>query len=265
VKQPEIAIILSGIATLAVMQSPAAAAPTVRSDRQMTTLAAQIINDARSAQGRLVKHDTTAATTDIDRALAARRTLSAMAARNGMTAIVPIYTELDDTAVLSMLAKKHAQATASSTPTSGVVRSNVEQVTSLAIDLDQTRARLDAARKAIADKNDQAAQDSLAAVGSDLVATTVSEDAPLLTARQDLALAQAAIDGKHLQAASADLRQASKSLTAYSGSAHNAQALSIANAIDAATPITTTKTSSVAKRIDGWWASVKTWFGDHAA
>jgi hypothetical protein len=61
-----------------------------------------------------------------------------------------------------------------------------------------------------------------------LAATAPLTDVPLLTARQDLTLAQRALKSKDLTAASSDLRQASQSLDAYKSSRHSADARRLA-------------------------------------
>jgi hypothetical protein len=141
------------------------------------------------------------------------------------------------------------------------VKSNVGQITYLAIDLDKTKSRLNAAKIAIRNKNDQAAEDSLAAVGSNLVAVSVSTDLPLLTAREDLALARLALNAKNSQAASTDLHQVSQALTAYASSGpHAEEAKKLSAEINASTESNTTPSSTSTQNVDSWWERVKDWF-----
>jgi hypothetical protein len=238
--------------------SPAAAAMTQRDDRAMTKLAAQIISDAQSGHDALVSGKTGASVTDIDNALDARNKLAAMARTDGASMLVPIYAELDETAVLTDALKKARAKTPAMT-----VRGNDAQITYLAIDLDKTRARLDAAKTAVSNHNDQAAKDALAAVGSDLVEGSVVTDLPLLTAREDLSRAQAELKSNDSKAAAADLRQASTSLKRYATGDHVKDARILAAEIDSA-PLTTTNDRTASQKIESWWSSVKNWFAQKA-
>jgi hypothetical protein len=256
------------IAVIASAQTLAAApalAAGVATDRQMTKLAVSVIEDSQHAAGAVRDHDMRAAGNDIDAALGVRDRLAQLARRSGMSTIVPVYAELDDTAVLSTLVKKHAAETPASTrePAGSAalpVRSNIAQITYLAIDLDRAQQRLAAAKLALHDHNNVGAIDSLDAVGSDLIETSVVTDVPLLTARENLALAQRALKTHDSATASADLRAASAALARYTQSAHHAGAQNLAAAINAATPVNRTDDRSVATKIDGWWNSVKAWF-----
>jgi len=169
----------------------------------------------------------------------------------------PLYAELDNTAVLSLAVKRRSHAPAHATNTSTAPpaltpRSNVSQVTYLAIDLDKVKVRL------------EAATDSLARIGNNLIETTVSADEPLLTARQDLVLAQNALKADHYPTASSDLQQASASLKKYANASHSAERQRMAADIDSSMPVGSNRDSELSTKIDGWWSSVTNWFSQHA-
>ncbi len=254
---------LVGVFASQTLIAVAATAPTVHDEQQMTQLGSQLLQDADHADQALQKNDDNAANKDIDDAMIVRSKLAQQAKVDGASMVVPLYADLDDTEYLSTVGKKtttngttSANAAASkSTPLPLTVNSNVGEVTYLAVDLDKTNSRLNAAKIAIRNKNDQAAEDSLAAIGSNLVAVSVSTDLPLLTAREDLALARAAINAKNNQAATADLHEASQALAAYAASGPHAQdAKKLSAEIDA------TPSSMSTQNVDSWWERVKDWF-----
>jgi hypothetical protein len=250
---------LAAVAALATSAIPltASAATTQSEDRTMTRLAAQILSDASAARMALASQKTGGeAETEIDRALNARNQLAAQARAAGLPMIVPIYEELDDTAVIGDAVKQNATAHA---PLPTVVRANAADLTYLAIDLDKAKAHLEAAKRAIVYANDQAAKDSLAAVGSDLVEQSIVTDVPLLTAREDLSRAQREIKADNRAAAMTDLHQASQSLLSYTTGDHVADARVLASAIDADTTTNPNAFQTVGSKIENWWSSVAQW------
>ena len=251
---------------MAVSAAPALANTQMSADRESTGLARQVLQDADSARSALMNNDTVTAKRDIGEAMAARDKMLQIARPTGSPTIVPIFSELDDAAVITPAGtKKTAKPTvAGSTGSAPVtVRANDARYTYLAIDLTKTKARLDAATTALRNNNRQAAEDSLDAIGTDVIASTDQTDVPLLTASEDLALAQQALHAKELSAVGTDLRQASTALKAYSRPSHLADAQRLANEIQDATPITAASSSSAAAKIDAWWSSLKVWFGRH--
>jgi hypothetical protein len=262
-------VALVGIfASQTLVASAAATSPTVRDEQQMTKLGTQLLQAADRADQALQKRDGPAAIGDIDDAIADRAKLAQEAKADGGAMIVPLYADLDDTEYLSRIGKNRTSGgTASATSTSSgrasaplTVTSNVGQYTYLAIDLDKTNSRLEAAKTAIRNKNDQAAEDTLSAIGSNLVALSVSTDLPLLTAREDLALGRSALNDNNTRVAEADLHQASQALAAYAASGpHAADAKALSGEIDTATANTTRPTLST-QTVDEWWERVKDWF-----
>jgi hypothetical protein len=161
---------------------------------------------------------------------------------------IPLYADLDDTEYPSTVGKKANRtrrrphrAACKKRAQPMPVQSNVGHITYLAMDLDKTSSRLNAAKIAIWNKNDQAAEDSLSAIGTNLVAASVATDLPLVTAREDLALARTALNAKNNQAATADLHQASQALPAYAASGPRAaDAKKLSGEIDATAGTTAT-------------------------
>jgi hypothetical protein len=269
VKTFQIATLVGVFASQPLLASAAITTPTVRDEQQMTQLGSQLLQDANHADQALQKNDDGAANKDIDDAITLRTKLAQDAKADGSSMTVPLYTDLDDTEYLSTVGKKTTSEAATSATTASAksgaqpltVQSNVGQVTYLAIDLDKTNSRLNAAKIAIRNKNDQAAEDSLSAIGSNLVAVSVSTDLPLLTAREDLALARTALNAKNNQAATADLHQASQALTAYAASGPRAaDARKLSGEIDAAAGAAATPSAVSTQTVDSWWQRVKDWF-----
>jgi hypothetical protein len=137
------------------------------------------------------------------------------------------------------------------------------ETTYFAINLDKARGQLVSAVTAARNGDDQSAERSLAAIRGDLIHGNSAVDVPLLTARRDIALAQLKINSNQPAAASADLQKASQSLKNYSRVAHTAAVHQLAADIHSSIRVNTHNGPSTATKIDGWWASVKTWFSQH--
>jgi hypothetical protein len=236
-----------------------ALATSFQEDRRSTDLVAKLLGDADSARLRLMSNDTATANKDITSALAVRSVLVKLAHANGMSMVVPIYTELDDNVPLSngWIVQNEAAGT------SVAAREKSLEVTYFAIDLDKAGARLDAAELAVRGKNDRSAEESLAAIRSDLIHSYNAGDVPLLTARRDLARAMGDINAKQFAAASIALQNASASLNSYSSVGHTAAAHQLAADIHAAIPLNAQSGAPLSTKIDDWWGSIKTWFSQH--
>jgi hypothetical protein len=133
--------------------APVSAAPIAKAS-QMTHLAVDLIADAHLARQALVNGNSGNAEKEVDRALNARATMATSARAHGTSMVVPLYADVDDTTV---------HAAPAFTP-----RSTGTHVTYRAIDLGKAKVRLDAAKRAIDNRNDQSAKDSLAGIDSDL-------------------------------------------------------------------------------------------------
>jgi HPt (histidine-containing phosphotransfer) domain-containing protein len=244
---------LAAIAPITLATLPAGAATTQSEDAAMTRLAVRVLSDASAARAALASNRS-GAQTDIRRALAADRALASEARSAGLPQVVPIYAELDDTAFLSSAVKRKAQTTGPQT-----VRQNVADLTYLAIDLDAARSHLRAAQTALRNENDRAVRDFLAAVGDDLVEQSTIMDLPLVTAREDLSRAQRELKANDRAAAVADLRQASRSLGAYTGNEHGRDVELLAARIDSDATAGSAQRPDFGARVEHWWSSVKSW------
>jgi hypothetical protein len=253
------------VATLLTQATPSSAAESssIQRDTQSTRLAATLVADADHARQALAANDVTAANADIAQASTAREKLVAMQHSRGASLIVPLYSELDDTSIFADAINSRPADPAIATTAPLTALSNVAQVTYVAIDLNKAKARLDAASLAIHDKNDQAAKDALAAIGSDLIIGTDTTDVPLVTAREDLALARTALKSKQTTVASADLLQASSALKRYTNASHSSDAQRLAAEIEASQSPAAQNQSGLSARIGDWWTSVKGWFSNH--
>lgn len=189
-------------AAIQLLQAAPALATSIATDRHSTDLVAQLLGDARLARLALIRNDAASANEKI-------------------------YTELDANVALAsdlMVPQRVPNETRA-----GHVKAL--ETTYFAINLDKARTRLDAAQHAVRNNDDQAAEDALAAIRSDLVRGNDASDVPLLAARRELALAQGAINADDLGAASGDLEKASGALRSYSSVGHSAAAHQLASDI----------------------------------
>jgi hypothetical protein len=167
---------LAGFAAASRLLQAAPALASIATDRHSTNLVAQLLGDAKLARVALISNDTATATKDIDSAVVARAKLVQIAEANGKSMVVQIYTELDDNAVLPsefMVPERVPNETRAA-------HIKALETTYFAINLDKARTRLDAAQRAVRNNDDQAAEDSLAAIRSDLVRGNDAGDVPLL-------------------------------------------------------------------------------------
>jgi hypothetical protein len=252
---------LAAVATASqLLQVTPALATSIAQDRHSTDLVAQLLGDARLARVALTDSRPSAATEYIASASAASRKLVRLREANGESMVVQIYTELDNNAALSgdfMLPDWGMDDTRAG-------HLKALEVTYFAINLDTARAQLQAARQAIRGRNDLAAEKSLAAIRSSLIHGNNAADVPLLTARRDLALAQQAVTSNQPSAASADLERASDSLNSYSSAGRTSAVHQLAADIHSSMAVNANNGPTAATKIDGWWASVKSWFSQHA-
>jgi hypothetical protein len=97
---------LAGVFASQTLLAAAATPPTVHDEQQMTQLGSQLLQDADHAEQALQKKDDSAADNDIDDAMTVRSKLAQQATADGISMVVPRYTDLDDTEYLSTVAKK---------------------------------------------------------------------------------------------------------------------------------------------------------------
>lgn len=243
--------------------SPAAAS-SPSSHRHSSQVALRILQQVEQARQSLAAKQTQAAVAHINKALTYRDQLAAHPPANGRPLIVPLYSEFDDTSVLgrTMAARKDGKQPPSKSAPVTVDQAGL-QYTFIGLDLNKVRSRLDAAKSALSSNNPQAAASSLGRIGDELVVMTVQAEYPLLAARENLGLAEIAIQNGRYKEAAAALKEASITLDQYASgkSAHRpAEAKSLSQRIDALSKTIEQNHTHTASKVDGWWNEVNGWF-----
>lgn len=234
-------------------------------NRHSSHLALRILDEVEQAKQSLTARQTQAANGHIDRALADRDRLASMSPTSSQPVIVPLYWEFDDTSVLgrAMAARKDGKRLPSSKSTPVTVDQAGEQYTFVGLDLGKVRLRLDAAKSALSQNNPQAAIASLDRIGNELVVITVKAEYPLLAARENLGLAELAIQKQRYTEAAAALKEAGATLDQYASqqSAHRPhEAKSLSKRIDALSQTIAQNHANASSKVDGWWNVVNGWF-----
>lgn len=243
--------------------SSTATTPSQPRSKKSSDLGIRILGQVEKAKQSLAASQTQTAIGHVDRALMFRDRLSSMAQTNVRPVIVPLYWEFDDTAVLgrAMAARKGGRQPSKSGPVT--VDQAGTQYTFIGLDLNKVRSRLDAAKSALSSNHPHAAASSLDRIGNDLVVMTVKAEYPLLAARENLGLAELAIQNGRYNEAGAALKEAATTLDQYaSGSAAHRpnEAKSLSKRIDAASRTVAQNHTETASKIDGWWNEVNGWF-----
>jgi|GEM_PF-6224099 len=224
---------------------PVSAASDINSDAALIKTINAMFGSVNAAETALENNNRSQATHNLQQALDDHARAVSMARRNGDTMVVPLYRELLDTAALWK----------------GAVKKTITESTYVAIDLNKSGNRLQAAKKALDAGNLQAAKDTLGAVGSDLVAVNVTADRPLLTARENLAIARRDLQEHKDSQARAALTQASQALSRYqSGNGkYAAQAGALKTQLQAAIR-NEHNDNSFGTKVESWWHQVTQWF-----
>lgn len=235
-----------------------------KGNRHSSHLALGILDQVEQAKQALAGKQTQTAVEHIDRALAYRDRLTAMSPATSQPVIVPLYWEFDDTSVLGrvMAARKDGKQLPSKSAPVTVDQAG-EQYTFVGLDLGKVRARLDAAKSALSENNPTAAAGSLDRIGRELVVMTVKKEYPLLAARENLGLAELAIQNGRYTEAAAALKEAGTTLDQYAGeqSAHRPfEAKSLSKRIDALSQTVAHDHADASNKIAGWWNEVNGWF-----
>jgi hypothetical protein len=230
-----------------------------RLSRQATNLLQQV-DQANKA---VTAKQTQTAIGHINQALADRNQLATLLKAKGQSLVVPLYSELEDQSVLGPVLSARKGKPQPSTSAPITVDDASAQFTFVGLDLDKAESRLDAAKKALENKNPQAASDSLAAIGTDLVVETQEADLPLLAARENLALARTATKNRKYKEASAALKEASIALDTYSkrnATQRTVEVKDLRSKIDSLSQTVAQNHSNAETTIDGWWRQVDSWF-----
>ena len=242
---------------------------TSNTEQKLTQLSTRMLRQIELARQAIAKQDTQTALNHVRQALGDQSQVSSLAKTNGLPTVLPLYSEFDEDSVLGPLASKRNGNQKGNSPSSNTV--GVEhaagQYTFIGIDLDKTKQRLNAAETALNNKNLQSADDSLAAVGNELVMETVESDLPLLTVRGNLGIAESAAKKDHFHEAATALKDASSALDRYSREnprSHGKDAESLSKTIGSYAQSITHNSAGAAAKIDGWWHEVDSWFAKQA-
>lgn len=233
---------------------------------KMSADATKMLHQVNLAREAITAKNTTKAEHDIDAALTERTHLAALAKAKGKSMVIPLYSELDDTSTLGPAMAARNGKTQPNLKAPLAVTDVSSQFTFVGVDLDKAKSRLDAAKQALKNHNDQAASDSLGAIGTDLVMQTNDQDLPLLAIRENLGVARAAVKETHYKEASAALKQASSELNSYAGSGsaqHAAEAKKMRAQIDELSGDVAAHRSKAETDIQQWWQEVDGWFQKH--
>lgn len=235
-----------------------------KGNRHSSHMALSILDEVEQAKQSLASNQTQAAVQHIDRALADRDRLASMSPTSSQPVIVPLYWEFDDTSVLGrvMAARKDGKRLPSKSAPVTVDQAG-QQYTFVGLDLGKVRARLDAAKSALAQNNPSVAAGSLDRIGRELVVMTVKKEYPLLAARENLGLAELAVQNGRYTEAAAALKEAGTTLDQYASeqSAHRPyEAKALSKRIDAFSQTVAHDHANASSKIDGWWNEVNGWF-----
>ncbi len=215
------------------------------------------------AQQAIAKKQTRSAQERVNQAVADQAQIASAARAHGLSTVVPLYSEFDEDSVLGPLQAQRKKQQPGSSSNSIGVEQTTGQFTFVGMDLDKAKQHLDAAKTALDNKNLESANDSLAAVGNELVMETVDSDQPLLTARENLGLAESAAKKGHYRETSTALKDASSALNRYANKSamHHAQeAKDLSGTINSYSQSVMQNHADAAGKIDGWWHQVNNWF-----
>jgi hypothetical protein len=235
--------------------------------KRLSQQATDLLRHVDEARRAVDAKQTQSAMRHVDQALADRNQLVTLLKDKGQSLIVPLYSEIDDSSVLGPVLSARKGKPQPSTSGPITVDDASAQYTFVGLDLDKAMSRLDAAKKALENKNPQAASDSLGAIGTDLVVETKEADLPLLAARENLGIAQAAVKHRKYTEATAALKEASIALDTYSkgsGAQHSSDVKDLRSKIDSLSQTVAQNHSNAETTIEGWWHQVDGWFA-HAA
>jgi hypothetical protein len=236
---------------------------------QLSRVSTQMLRHVDLARQSIAKKQTQAALQHVNEAASEQSRVASLREAKGLPAVVPLYSELDESSVLRPLEAKRQngqQSGASSSAPISVAHTS-GQYTFVGIDLDKAKQRLDAAKTALQNKNLQSADDSLSALQTDLIMETVASDLPLLTARENLGLAKSAVGKKDYKEAQTALKGASSALDRYAteeSAQHVQEAKDLSKAISSYSQSIAQNHSGAAGKIDGWWHQVDNWFTKQA-
>ena len=261
-------------APFAVQAAPtqAAAAPansaampaTHSANRQYSQRALEILARVEQARQAIAANRNQQALHDIHQALAIHSRLMATAQSNGHSILIPLYWEFDQSSTLGPVMAQRKDASAPASKHQPVtVQAASTQYTFVALDLRKVERRLVAAQSALQQNQAQQADVSLRHIADELVVVKAEGEYPLLAARENLGLAEVAIQSGHYREAAATLKEASVTLDQYASSkaSHRPyEAKSLSKQIAALSASVEHDHAGAAQQVDKWWNEVSTWF-----
>jgi hypothetical protein len=245
------------------MNARAFAADAMAANRTLSTDADTMFRQVDAARTAIRAKSITSAQNDLAKAATAdlNATYAASAAKHSM--IVPVYGELVENSILDSVAKQpHA---AMHGPTHYAVGGNAAQYTFVAVDMKKAGDRISAAQQDLKAGHEPLALAKLNELESNVIIGRVDTDLPLLTAREDFAIARnAAHDGRKAQARAA-VKDAAAALDRYASvpGRHASEAHALALELQQIEPTIGNKPKSE-NQIAAWWGDVATWFKTHA-
>lgn len=234
-----------------------------------------MLRDTHAARQAISKQDKQMALKDVNEALRASHRLNQASGNNQL---VPLYTEVSEYSVLAPVkaAKANTSANqvgnqtnnqtsnlnqkASSRPEDAFSQAAGEYTT-VALNAQEARMHLQAAKQALGNGNMKAADNALAAVQDGIIVETVEADLPLMRARENLRLARMAAKEDHYGEARAALHAASRSLGQYEqeGGQHVNDAKQLQAQIDSYDQNISQNHSGAASKIESWWKDTTNW------
>lgn len=231
-------------------------------------LMARMLRQANDARTAIAAGDQVSALDHVNEALGLIQEVKTLPNRRQALNFVPIYSELESVSVIGPI---QAERQAAGIQPSGAaarmmpgtsVASATGDYTVVGVDVPMAESHLQAARLALSESDLQTANANLAAVQNGVTMVTVAGDMPLLRARQNLALASAAVKSGNPADAVAPLKAASKALSTYAQTAgpHVNEANNLISQINSYATVVAQNPPGAAQRIDDWWNEVSTWF-----
>jgi hypothetical protein len=233
---------------------PATPSGQAKSRTDLSNEAVEMLINALHARQALANDNTQAALRQIDEALCNAQRLSEVSSAR----FVPIYTEYSQTSVIAPIEAARVQQGERTRVAAPVVREVEGRYTNIAVDVPAVERRLQAARTALLNNNQDAADSALRAVQSGVVLVRIESDLPLVKARQNLALAKGMVRQGNFQAARLPLRQAVNALGNYSG-AHAEEAEQLQLQIARFMTDFPGNRQIAANQIDNWWNELAGW------
>jgi hypothetical protein len=233
------------------------------------------------ARDAVMSHNRQLAMDHLNKAVADMNQIHTMAPNQ---AVIPIYTELEQTSIIApLMAARHMNTNNQNTNNqntnnqntnnqnttgsadrarSGVAVRDVNgELTMVGVDVNMANGHLQAAQHAVETGDWAAAASALNAVRDGVFLASVSTDLPLLKARENLALARDEAASNNWKDAHTALMSASHALSNYerTGGAHANDARSLQQQIDSYDQNLAPNHADAVNRIENWWNDTTNW------